>query len=71
MNANLCLVITNLARYFRVLSSILSLLLQKVGANAHLSPLYEFKLVFLLQDVRAHLTNVEHLIVIDVKLLPD
>ena len=66
MDANLCLVIANLASYFRVLSSILSLLLQKVGANAHLRPLYEFKLVFLLQDVRAHLTYVEHLIVINV-----
>lgn len=71
MNAYLCLVIANLASYFRELSSILSLLLQKIGANAHLRPLNEFKLVFLLQNVRTHLTYVEHLIIIDVQLLPD
>jgi len=66
VNANLCLVIANLASYLRVLSSKLSLLLKKISANAHLRPLDEVKLVFLLQNVRAHLTYVEHLIVIDV-----
>ena len=66
MNANLCLVIANLASYLRVLSSKLSLLLEKIGAYTHLRPLDEVKLVFLLQYVRAHLPYVEHLIVIDV-----
>ena len=66
MNANLCLVVTNLASYFWVLSSKLPLLLEKIGTYAHLCPLDEVKLVFLLQYVGANLSYVEHLIVIDI-----
>ena len=66
MNAYLCLVIANLASYVRVLSSKLSLLLQKIGAYVHFRPLDEVELVILLQNVRAHLAYVKHLIVIDV-----
>ena len=66
MNANLCLVVPNLASYLRVLSSKLSLLLEKIGTYAHLCPLDEVKLVFLLQYVGANLSYVEHLIVIDI-----
>ena len=71
MNAYLCLIITYLAGYVWELSSILSLFFEEIRTDIHFRTLYEVKFVVLLLNVRTNLTNVKHLVVVDVDLLAD
>jgi hypothetical protein len=70
MNADLSLIVTNFACYFRKLSSKLSLFLEEISADIHFGAFHKLKFVILLQNIGTDLSDIEHLIIINVKLLP-
>lgn len=69
VDADLGLVVTDLASDLGVLATELALLFQELCAYNHLQSLDELELILRLQDVRANLSDVDSLVIIEGQLL--